>query len=154
MILAVVILCHCKVVTVYSLSLISLSETSVINVFRRKWQPSPVLLPGEFHGQRNQVNYSPWGCKELDTTEWLTHKINWFSNPLCIWRLLCLWCLIAPGPQWVETPLLTAKMHGFTLLSPMALEMTCPFLWPLKHGSIRFVLGPGFDYVPCKSKNL
>ena len=29
----------------------------------------PVLLPGKFHGQRSLVGYSPWGCKELDTTE-------------------------------------------------------------------------------------
>ena len=35
---------------------------------RRKWQPTPVFLPGKFHGQRSLVGYSPWGCKELDTT--------------------------------------------------------------------------------------
>ena len=29
----------------------------------------PVFLPGEFHGQRNQAGYNPWGCKESDTTE-------------------------------------------------------------------------------------
>ena len=40
---------------------------------RRKWQPTPVFLPGESHGQRSLVSYSPWGCKELDTTERLTH---------------------------------------------------------------------------------
>ena len=34
---------------------------------------TPVLLPGEFHGQRSLVAYSPWGCKESDTTERLTH---------------------------------------------------------------------------------
>ena len=34
-----------------------------------KWQPTPVLLPGEFHGQRSLAGYSPWGHKELDTTE-------------------------------------------------------------------------------------
>ena len=28
-----------------------------------------VFLPGESHGQRNLVGYSPWGCKESDTTE-------------------------------------------------------------------------------------
>ena len=38
-------------------------------VRRRKWQPTPVLLPGESHG-RSVVGYSPWGCKESDTTEW------------------------------------------------------------------------------------
>ena len=37
--------------------------------WRRKWQSTPVFLPGEFHGQRSLVGYSPWGCKELDTTE-------------------------------------------------------------------------------------
>ena len=36
---------------------------------RRKWQPTPVFLPGEFHAQRSLVGYSPWGCKEEDTTE-------------------------------------------------------------------------------------
>ena len=34
-------------------------------------QPSPVFLPGEFYGQRSLVGYSPWGHKELNTTEWL-----------------------------------------------------------------------------------
>ena len=34
-----------------------------------KWQPTPVFLPGTYHGQRSLGGYSPWGCKELDTTE-------------------------------------------------------------------------------------
>ena len=37
--------------------------------WRRKWQPPPVFLPGESHGQRNLAGYSPWGCKELDKNE-------------------------------------------------------------------------------------
>ena len=40
--------------------------------WRREQLPTPVLLPGEFHGQRKLVGYSPWGCKESDTTERLT----------------------------------------------------------------------------------
>ena len=40
--------------------------------WRRKWQCSPVLLPGKFHGQRSLVSYNPWGPKESDTTEQLT----------------------------------------------------------------------------------
>ena len=35
----------------------------------RKWQPTPVLLPGKSHGWRSLLGYSPWGRKELDTTE-------------------------------------------------------------------------------------
>ena len=34
-----------------------------------KWQPTPVLLPGKFHGRRSLVGYSPWGRKESDTSE-------------------------------------------------------------------------------------
>ena len=41
--------------------------------WRREWQPTPVFLPGEFHGQRRLVGCSPWGHMELDMTEWLTH---------------------------------------------------------------------------------
>ena len=37
--------------------------------WRRKWQPTPVFLPGESHGWRSLVGYSPWGRKELDMTE-------------------------------------------------------------------------------------
>ena len=38
----------------------------------RKWQPTPVFLLGQFHGQRSLVSYSPWGHKESDMTEQLT----------------------------------------------------------------------------------
>ena len=43
--------------------------------WRRKWQPTPVFLPGKSHGQRNLAGYSPWGCKELDMSEH-THTHN------------------------------------------------------------------------------
>ena len=38
----------------------------------RKWEPTPVSLPGESHGQRSLVGYSPWGHKELDMTDQLS----------------------------------------------------------------------------------
>ena len=37
--------------------------------WRREWLPTPVCLPGEFHGQRKLVGYRPWGSKGLATTE-------------------------------------------------------------------------------------
>ena len=40
--------------------------------WRRAWQSTPVFLPRESYGQRSLVGYSPWGCKESDTTERLT----------------------------------------------------------------------------------
>ena len=41
-------------------------------LWRREWQPTPaVFLPGESHEQWSLVGYSPWGCKDLDTTDHL-----------------------------------------------------------------------------------
>ena len=37
--------------------------------WRRKWQSTPVFLPGKSHGQRSLQGYSPWGSKKSDTTE-------------------------------------------------------------------------------------
>ena len=47
--------------------------------WRRKWHPIPVFLPGESHGQRSLEGYSPWGHKELDTTEWLNMYAHYIS---------------------------------------------------------------------------
>ena len=38
------------------------------SLWRRKWQSTPVFLPGKCQGQRLLVGYSPWGPKELDMT--------------------------------------------------------------------------------------
>ena len=40
--------------------------------WRREWKPTPVFLPGKFHGQKSLARYSPWCRKELDMNEWLT----------------------------------------------------------------------------------
>ena len=48
-------------------------------LWRRKWQPAPVLLPGKSLGQRSMVDYSPRGCKESDTPERLHYYFFIFS---------------------------------------------------------------------------
>ena len=48
--------------------------------WRRKWQPTPVFLPGKSHGQRSLVGYSPWGYKESGTTEWLSIHMHLTSR--------------------------------------------------------------------------
>ena len=66
--------------------------------WKRKWQPTPVLLPGESHGQRSLVGYSPRSRKESDMTEQLhtlmvkniyLEKLFWFSesNRVANWFL-------------------------------------------------------------------
>ena len=42
--------------------------------WRRKWQPTPVFLPGKSHGQRSLVGYSTWGRKELGSTQVLNNN--------------------------------------------------------------------------------
>ena len=44
--------------------------------WRRKWQPTPVFLSTESHGQRSLLDYSPWDCKESDMTE-VTQQTCW-----------------------------------------------------------------------------
>ena len=54
----------------------------------RRWQPTPVFLPGKFHGQRSLAGYSLWGCEESDTTEQLStyfvFSIFWNSQSIII----------------------------------------------------------------------
>ena len=56
------------------------------NPWKREQQPTPVFLPGEFHGQKSLVSYSPWGRKEPDTTELLTYTyIGIKTNTLIVY---------------------------------------------------------------------
>ena len=50
--------------------------------WRREWLPTPVILPGEFHGQRSLVGYSPQGHKKLDMIEQLK------LSPVLSWQSL------------------------------------------------------------------
>ena len=45
--------------------------------WRREWQPTPVFLPAESHGQRSLAGYGPEGCKESDTTEATYHAYTY-----------------------------------------------------------------------------
>ena len=49
--------------------------------WKRKWQPTPVFLPGESHGQRSLAGCSPWGHRESDMTERLTHTYTITGGP-------------------------------------------------------------------------
>ena len=50
----------------------------------KEWLPILVLFPGEFQGQRRLTGYSPWGCKESDMTEQLTHTHTHTHTHVCI----------------------------------------------------------------------
>ena len=55
-------------------------SSTLYSPWKRKWQPTSVFLPGEFHGQRSLEGNSPWSHKELDMTDWLAHSL--FHIPL------------------------------------------------------------------------
>ena len=60
-------------------------------LWRRKWQPTPLFLPGKSHGQRSLENYSPWGCKETDTEHackitMLNETVILISHYYCIYK--------------------------------------------------------------------
>ena len=94
--------------------------------WRREWQPTPVFLPGGSHGQTSLVGYSPWGCKELDKTEQLTHTRKHthtqqnIPSKLEIWKcevflrwnqLICVFFFLMPAKEKVWVPGGTCRYH-------------------------------------------
>ena len=77
-------------------------------LWRREWQSTPVFLPGEFHGQRSLAGYSPWGRKELDTTQWLTQSTVHMLPPM--------------GPRHGET----LQLSLLNLWAPTRPALSCP----------------------------
>ena len=57
----------------------------------RKWQPTPVFLPGKFHGQRSLGSYRSWGCKEV------AKSYDWATN-ICWGHIKKLLTIL---PQWL-----------------------------------------------------
>ena len=65
-------------------------QKMVAYFWRRKWQPTLVLLPGKFHGLRNLVDCNPWGCKQSYMIEQL-HFHFWsiaFANKIALFYTL------------------------------------------------------------------
>ena len=84
----------------------------------RKWQPTPIFLLGEFHGQKSLVGYSLWGREELDTTERLEWRRQWHPTPVLLpgkshgWR-----SLVGCSPWGCEESDMTERLHfHFSLL--------------------------------------
>ena len=90
--------------------------------WRRKWQPTPVRLPGESHGQRSLAGYSPRGHRESNTTE----------------RLHCtvLYCTVAGIPARSHSSRLPFSGHSacwdcvFILGSPALVAIPAPHCRP------------------------
>ena len=113
--------------------------------WRRKWQPTPVSLPGKSHGQRSLVGCSPWGRKESGTTERLTltyllntytgftdfrkktPEVVYLSHPVIsrvhsIYRTYHCWCW-----PWSLTQVVCVSFLHIKLLIALPLSILCSF---------------------------
>ena len=90
---------------------------------RRGWLPTPVFLPGQFHGQRDLLGYSLWGCKESDSTGRLA---LWFSISFSIWPLLFSCSVVSNSlrPHALQHDRLSCPPP-----TPGACSNLCPLSW-------------------------
>ena len=72
----------------------------------RKWQPTPVLVPGESHGQRSLLGYSPWRPKESDTTERLNFLLSIHTKRAAVLKSVC-------PPRALRCCLLTLQLSPY-----------------------------------------
>ena len=116
--------------------------------WRRKWQPTPVFLPGEFHGQRSLVGYSGQSCQESDTTEQPTLSYSWSAFPFFlvslktspIQRLSCL-DATSSSPCQAQGQSSALFLPDFSLPFDTGVH---PFLWKTLH----MASGPSWSLAP------
>ena len=115
--------------------------------WRRKWQPTPVFLPGESHAQRSLAGYSPWGHKELTWLKWLnTHpglcsiqlSLRFLKSSQRTWNWKSSWNIRVSGPCmahlffWVYWPCgerLSGWLHEARSGSVSAFLIVFPEKW-------------------------
>ena len=98
----------------------AMQETRVQSLVRKipwTWQPTPEFLPGESHGQRSLVGYSPWGHKESDMTEWLNFNLN------------CCFTLQTLKLSTVSIVPSFSKGHTVGVIQPLAFSGSFFHLW-------------------------
>ena len=98
--------------------------------WRRKWQSTPVFLPGESHGRRSLVGYSPRGCKESDIAEQLNLTLPYLKHADGLEAMMIRqnpgsWLSLASNGEWSSG----AK-------SGVNLEKEKSILWPWEWGTV------------------
>ena len=92
-------------------------------LWRRAWQPTAALLPGESHGQRSLAGYSPRGLRESDTTEVTERTHTGYLPPECLLgevsvQIFCLSISSSPyGPETLTPTSFSLHPHPWGLPS-------------------------------------
>ena len=96
--------------------------------WRREWQPTPVFLPGEFHGQRSLVDYSPWCLKELEAEQLSLSLIHFEFIFVCGVSKCSSFILLHIDVQFSQHHLLKrlSFLHCI-FLSPLS-KIRCPYV--------------------------
>ena len=105
--------------------------------WRRKWQPTPVFLPGKCHGQRSLLGYSPSGCKESDTPGRLHLG---FLSPLSSQSCLTVapWTAARQASLSITNPRSLLRLKSIeSVMQSNHLILCCPLLLPSIFPSIR-----------------
>ena len=92
--------------------------------WRRRWHPTPIFLPGKFHGGRSLPGYSPWGHKELDTTKWLNNNSKEYIRFVMKIKWADVW-------EAIKVPSILATV--VVVLLPICHNITCSssHQWPI-----------------------
>ena len=104
------------------------SNNIYVVIWRRRWHPTPVLLPGKSHGRRSLVGCSPWGRKESDMTEQLPFHFSLScigegnGNPL---QCSCLENPRDRGAWWAAISGVTQSQTRLKRLSSSSSSSTC-----------------------------
>ena len=109
--------------------------------WRRKWQPTPVFLPGESQGWRSLVGCRQWGCKESDTTEateqqqqqhvwmWeLDYKESWVPKNWCFWTVVLEKTLESPLDCKIQ-PVSPKGNQSCIFIGMTDVEAETPIFW-------------------------
>ena len=105
--------------------------------WRRKWQPTPVFLPGESQGQRSLVGCRLWGRTESDTTEETQHLVNcdkgpWLTNSRRICKFIPIKVLLLKEflmhPGRAAQPRAERLLSRFWVMRLPVCPQSCPTL--------------------------
>ena len=119
--------------------------------WRRAWQPTPVSLPGESHGQRSLAGDSPWGSKEWNRTEWLTLLLCCNHEKIWSWTeaysLHWDWLFVLSSYVDLDKCIMIWIHHNIIQDSFMVLKLPCtPPIYPHKIPCPQ-ILGKHWSYV-------